>query len=73
MDTTTIASLASNIATNAPSDRVGVAVLKKALDIEATNALALIQASAASLRASIFPPISGKISTLPLSLRLSAA
>jgi hypothetical protein len=44
MDTTAIASLASNVAATAPSDRVGVAVLKKALDIEAANALALIQA-----------------------------
>jgi hypothetical protein len=44
MDITAIASLASNVAATAPSDAVGVAVLKKALDIEAANALALVQA-----------------------------
>jgi hypothetical protein len=44
MDTIAISGLASNVAATAPSDRVGVAVLKKALDIEAANALALIQA-----------------------------
>jgi len=44
MDTTTIASLASYIPTSGVSQRVGIAVLNKALDIQATNALALIQA-----------------------------
>jgi len=44
MEPIAITSVASTIAATAPSDRVGVAVLKKALDIEAANALALIQA-----------------------------
>jgi hypothetical protein len=44
MDTTAIANLASNAAGNALSDRVGIAVLKKALDIQSANALALVEA-----------------------------
>ena len=44
MDTTGIANLASGLAASLVSDNVGVAVLRKALDIEAANAAALVQA-----------------------------
>ena len=44
MDTLAIASLATNLSTNELADRAGVAVLKKALDIQAANAAALIAA-----------------------------
>ena len=44
MDTLAIASLATSLSTDAVADRAGVAVLKKALDIQAANAAALIEA-----------------------------
>ena len=44
MDTLSIANLATNLAANALPARVGTAVLKKALDIQAADAAALIQA-----------------------------
>jgi hypothetical protein len=44
MDTNSIASLASTISATAAADRVGIAVLKKALDIQAVNAAALLEA-----------------------------
>ena len=44
MENSTIASLAGSTAAMMTGDAVGVAVLKKALDIQAANALALIQA-----------------------------
>ena len=44
MDTTSIANLASGLAAASLPDRAGVAVLKKALEIEAANAAALVQA-----------------------------
>lgn len=44
MDTSSIASLATSMASTATGQAVGVAVLKKAMDIEANGALALLQA-----------------------------
>jgi hypothetical protein len=44
VDTLAIASLATNLSANELADRAGVAVLKKALDIQAANAAALIAA-----------------------------
>jgi hypothetical protein len=44
MEINNIASLASATAALTTGDAIGVAVLKKALDIQAANALALIQA-----------------------------
>lgn len=44
MDVTGIASLTSNIATTGLAQAVGVSVVRKALDIEAANAAALVQA-----------------------------
>ncbi|MEO8631109.1 MAG: YjfB family protein [Betaproteobacteria bacterium] len=44
MDVTGIASLASNIATTGLAQTVGVAVARKALDIEAATVAALVQA-----------------------------
>lgn len=41
MDTLSIANLATNLSANAVADRVGTAALKKALDIQAANAVAL--------------------------------
>ena len=44
MDVTGIASLTSNIAATGLAQTVGVSVARKALDIEAANAAALVQA-----------------------------
>ena len=44
MDTSSIASLATSMASTATGQAIGVAVLKKAMDIEANGALALLQA-----------------------------
>ena len=44
MDTTGIASLASSTSAMRTGDTVGVSVLKKAMDIQKANAIALIQA-----------------------------
>jgi hypothetical protein len=44
MDTTGIASLASSTSAMRTGDAVGVSVLKKAMDIQKANAMALIQA-----------------------------
>lgn len=44
MDDTSIASVASATAAMRTGDAVGVSVLKKALDMQKANALALIQA-----------------------------
>lgn len=44
MDTTGIASLASSTAAMKTGDTVGVSVLKKAMDMQKSNAMALIQA-----------------------------
>ena len=44
MDISSIGSLASNTASMTTGDAVGLSVLKKAMDIQAANALALIQA-----------------------------
>ena len=44
MDISSIASLASNTASMTTGDAVGISVLKRALDIQAASALALIQA-----------------------------
>jgi hypothetical protein len=44
MDTNSIASLATSMASTATSQAIGIAVQKKAMDIEANGALALLQA-----------------------------
>lgn len=44
METSAIASLASNLAESGVRQQVGISVLKKALDIESNTAAALIQA-----------------------------
>jgi hypothetical protein len=44
VDTLAIARLATNLSTSELADRAGVGVLKKALDIQAANAAALIDA-----------------------------
>lgn len=44
MDVTNIANLATTIATTATNQNVGVAVLKKAMDVQATSAAALVAA-----------------------------
>jgi hypothetical protein len=44
MDTSSIASLATSMTSTATSQAVGIAVQKKAMDIEASGALALLQA-----------------------------
>lgn len=50
MDVSSIASLATTIAETATRQEVGVAVMKKAMDIQASSAEALLQA---------LPPVSG--------------
>lgn len=50
-----IASLATSMAQTQLRQEVGVAVLKKSLDIEASSALALIQALPATISASNLP------------------
>ena len=44
MDVNSIANLATNMAQERTSQAVGVAVLKKALDVQASSAMALIAA-----------------------------
>jgi len=44
MHTLGIANVAATLSANGLTDRVGTAVLRKALDIQAANAVALIQA-----------------------------
>lgn len=44
MDTSSIASLASNLAETGIQQQVGITVLKRALDIESSTAATLIQA-----------------------------
>lgn len=43
MEVTTIAQLATTMATTATSEAVGTAVLKKAIDIQASSAAALLE------------------------------
>ena len=49
MDVNGIASLATNMAQERTGQEVGVAILKKALDIQASSAMALIDALPPSL------------------------
>lgn len=44
MEVTTIAQLATTMASTATSEAVGTAVLKKAIDIQASSAAALLEA-----------------------------
>lgn len=55
MDVSSIASLATNLSETSTNQSVGIAVLKKALNIESAGALALIQAipNAANLPANL--------------------
>lgn len=55
MDVTSIASLATNLSTAKADQEIGIAVLKKAMDIESAGAMALINAipSAANLPANL--------------------
>ncbi|HSB97275.1 MAG TPA: YjfB family protein [Spongiibacteraceae bacterium] len=55
MDVSSIASLATNLSETATNQSVGIAVLKKAMNIESAGALALINAipSAANLPANL--------------------
>jgi hypothetical protein len=55
MDVTSIASLATNLSTAKVDQEIGIAVLKKAMDIESAGAMALINAipSATNLPANL--------------------
>jgi hypothetical protein len=55
MDVTSIASLATNLSAAKTEQEVGIAVLKKAMDVESAGAIALINAipSAANLPANL--------------------
>ena len=64
MDITNIANLATTLSSVRISEKVGVAVLKKALDIAEANALMLIQALP-PFPAPIFLPISVRTSIQP--------
>jgi len=62
MDISSIASLASSTASMTTGDAVGLSVLKKAMDIQAAGALALIQALPA-LPAPSLPHLGQSINT----------
>jgi hypothetical protein len=55
MDVTSIARLATTMADTATKEQVSVAVLKKAMDIQASSALALIQALPSAQGAASLP------------------
>lgn len=56
MDVTAIASLATSMSQTRTTNDVQMAVLKKAMDIEAQGALQLVQAASQSVAASGNPP-----------------
>ena len=63
MDTSSIASLATNMAATATGQAVGVAVLKKAMDIQASGAAALLQAIPPAPAANLPPHLGQNINT----------
>jgi hypothetical protein len=63
MDTSGIASLATNMAASATGQAVGVAVLKRAMNIEASGAAALLQAIPAPPAANLPPHLGQNINT----------
>lgn len=63
MDTSSIASLATSMASNATNQAIGIAVLKKAMDIEASGAAALLQAIPQVPAANLPPHLGQNINT----------
>jgi hypothetical protein len=63
MDTSGIASLATNMAASATDQAVGIAVLKKAMDIEASGAATLLQAIPSASAANLPPHLGQNINT----------
>ncbi len=63
MDVTNIANLATTIATTATNQEVGVAVLKKAVDIQATSAAALLEALPPTTSANLPPHLGQNVNT----------
>lgn len=65
MDVTALASAATTMAQTHTAEAVSVAVLKKALDIQAQGAMQLVQAAAQSIQTSSNPPhLGNRIDTL---------
>ncbi|WP_151636418.1 YjfB family protein [Noviherbaspirillum aerium] len=60
MEVTDIARLATTMASTATADAVNVAVLKKAMDMQASNATALLQALPPVTPAANLPPHLGQ-------------
>jgi hypothetical protein len=63
MDSSSIASMASSIASAQTDSAVGVAVLKKALDIQSQNAMQLLQALPQPAPASNPPNLGNRVDT----------
>ncbi len=63
MDVTNIAQLATTIANTATSEAVGVAVLKKAVDLQASSAAALLEALPPVTAATLPPHLGQHVNT----------
>ena len=63
MDVKTIANLATTIATTATNQAVGIAVLKKAMDVQASSAAAMLEALPPPTAASNPPHLGQTIDT----------
>lgn len=63
MEVTNIANLATTIATTASNQAVGVAVLKKAMDIQASSATALLEALPPATSANLPPHLGQNVNT----------
>lgn len=63
MEVTNIANLATTIATTASNQAVGVAVLKKAMDVQASSAAALLEALPPATGANLPPHLGQNINT----------
>ena len=63
MDTKSIAHLATTLANTATNQAVGVAVLKKAMDVQASSATALLQALPPVTSANLPPHLGQNVNT----------
>jgi hypothetical protein len=63
MDVTTVAAVATNMAEQRVQSAIGLAVLKKAIDLEAAGALALLQAVPAPSPAMSSGTVGGVVDT----------
>lgn len=63
MEVKNIAHLATTIATTATNQAIGIAVLKKAADVQASSATALLEALPPATSANLPPHLGQKINT----------